>query len=105
MALGIGIMILAAGLSISIWAWQDDEATRQVPVTIFGSRGGLEIGRQVPGLQGRLTTVSGSLTLDAQNAEHPSQNSVPGDVARVQDGADLVVRDSEGNIKYRVTAE
>ena len=50
-------------------------------------------------------SLSDSAALDFGTAEPPAPHGGPGDVASVQDTADLVVRDAEGNIKRQETVK
>lgn len=99
-ALGVGILIIAVGVSVFVWSLQDSQGIGSVlrandgmPNEGFGPA--LTVANDV--------ALSDSAALDAKAAEPPASHDGPGDVANVQDMADLVVRDAEGNIKHQVT--
>ena len=99
-ALGVGILIIAVGVSVFVWSLQDSQGIGSVlrandgmPNEGFGPT--LTVANDV--------ALSDSAALDAKTAEPPALHGGPGDVANVQDRADLVVRDAEGNIKHQVT--
>jgi len=166
-ALGVGILILAAGISVSVWSPQRDQGAGPVPGAKEGRPAGLETVGELPGLPGRNTSgvgvsgdvspapygtsvsnsaeldsgrvglgltaaddaalsdsaaldadragrglitgddvgLSDSAVLEVQTAEPPAPDGGPVDVARVQDEADLVVRDAKGNIKQQETVK
>ena len=165
--LGVGILILGAGISLSVWPLQRDQGTGLVPGATEGRLAELETEGELPGLPARNTTgvgvsgdvspasygttvsdsaepdsggvgpgltaaddaalsdsaaldggragrgltagddvaLSDSAELEVQTAEPPAPDGGPGDVARVQDRADLVVRDAKGNIKQQETVK
>ena len=101
-ALGVGILIIAVGVSVFVWPLQDSQGIGSVlrandgmPNEGFGPT--LTVANDV--------ALSDSAALDAETAEPPRSHGGPGDVAKVQDRAHLVVRDAEGNIKYQDTVK
>ena len=160
--LGAGMLVLAGGVSVSVWLWQRDDGSGPAPGTNGEAPAGLERGSELPGLPVRNTTadetsvganpassgasvsdsaeleiqrggpapgqaeavqsedaggagqeltaangatVSDSAELEVQRGEPPPPRGGPGDAARVQDSADLVVRDASGNIKQQKTVK
>ncbi len=103
-AFAIGILTLAFGLSISVWQLRHDESAAKVEGKSQARPVSSELELELPDLPARHDTASNSATSDPQMAEPPVQRSGTGDVASVQDGAELVVRDAQGNIKLRETA-
>ena len=166
-ALGVGMLVLAGGISVSLLLSQRDNGQAPALGAASSAPGQLQTGVEVPGLPTRNTTgdgVSGgvrapahddkmsdsvemdavptgsgltgadnaiardsvemdataagsglttadkaivgdSAKVDIQQGEAAPPRSGPGDVASVQDGAELVVRDASGNIKQRKTAK
>ena len=103
-ALGVGILILAFGISIAAWSSQRDQGTGSVLSANEGrpaGDGGLGIGSGL--IAADDAALSDSAALDARRAEPPAPHGGTGDVASVQDTAVLVVRDAEGNIKSQKT--
>ena len=99
-ALGVGILILAIGISVFVWPLRENPGIDSV----LDASDGWPAGGDGPSL----TTVgdvalSDSVGLDAKTAEPSAQHGGPGDVAKVQDMAELVVRDANGDIKYQAT--
>ena len=99
-ALGVGILIIAVGVSVFVWPLQDSQGIGSVlrandgmPNEGFGPT--MTVANDV--------ALSDSAALDAKTAEPPRSHGGPGDVADVQDRAHLVVRDAEGNIKHQDT--
>ena len=100
-ALGVGILILAVGISVFVWPLKDNRDIGSVLIANDGST--------AEGVGPALTAandvaLSDSAALDAKRAEPPAQHGGPGDVANVQDRAYLVVRDADGNVKSQGTA-
>ena len=116
-ALGVGILILAVGIFVSVWPLQRDQSTGSVLKANEGRPAGLESEGELPGLPARNTTggvgpelataddaaLSDSAALESKAVEPPAPRGGPGDVANVQDRAVLVIRDAEGNIKQQET--
>ena len=148
-ALGVGILILAVGISVSVWTLQRDQGTSPMAGANEGKPAGLDTGGELPRLPARNATVNDSAELDAggvdpartaadgvavsdsvelragravggataagdatvsdsaelqvRTEDAPAPQGGPGDVASFQDGAELIVRDAEGNIKQQET--
>ena len=101
-ALGVGILILAVGISVFVWPSLGGQGGGSALKTNEGRPAG-EAG---PGLNAANdVALSDSAELDARTAEPTTPHGGPGDVASVQDTADLVVRDAEGNIKQQETVK
>ena len=66
---------------------------------------GLDVGVELGRVAADDATVSDSAELEVQTAEVPPARGGLGDVASVQDGAALVVRDAEGIIKNQETVK
>ena len=99
-ALGVGILILAIGISFFVWPLRENLGIDSV----LNASDGWPVG----GYGSSLITagdvaLSDSAGLDAKTAEPSARHGGPGDVANVQDRAELVVRDAEGNVKYQDT--
>ncbi len=99
-ALGVGILIIAVGISVFVWPLKDNQD--------IGSVLRANDGNTAEGVGSALTAandvaLSDSAALDAKTAEPPAQPGGPEEVANVQDRAYLVVRDAEGNIKHQDT--
>ena len=113
----MGILILVIGISVLVRPLQRDQDTGSALRAIESV--GLEgVGDMlslpalisaVEGVQGSVTVVSSGATVSdsvehaVNPAESPESHGGLGDVARVQDRADLVIRDAKGNVKYRET--
>ena len=165
-ALGTGVLVLAGGISVSLWFSQRDVGPAPALGAGRAAPAQLQTGVEVPGLPARNTTgdgvsvgaspaadaarmsdsveldagsagsgvtatdnavasdsakmdataadsgltaaadnvvVSDSAKMEIQPGEAAPPRGGPGDVASVQDSADLVVRDASGNIKQRTT--
>ena len=167
MALGVGILVLAGGISVSLWLSERDDGPAPALGAGETAPGQLQTGVEVPGLPARNSTgdgvgggaspvayddrMSGSAKMDATAAgsgltggtdamvsdqakmdaaaagsglpadddtsvsdlakmevppgEAAPHGGGPGDVASVQDSAELVVRDASGKIKQRKTVK
>ena len=57
----------------------------------------------LPGLPARNTSGASSPESGVRQEETPEPSGGPSDAANIEDSVDLVVRDSEGNIKQQVT--
>ena len=101
-ALGVGILILGAGISLSVWPLQRDQGTGLVPGATEGRLAELETEGELPGLPARNTTgvgVSGDVspasygTTVSDSAEPDSGGVGPGltaaDDAALSDSAAL----------------
>ena len=147
-AVGVGILILAAGISVSVWLLQRDPDNGALTRGNEGRLISLETGRELTSLPTGNATVSDSAELDAggvepdlttadsvtmndsieleagragrgvavatvsdsaelkfQTENAPAPPGGSGEVARFQDGADLIVRDAKGNIKQQETVK
>lgn len=118
-ALGVGILILVAGIFVAVSPFQDDSSAGPVLSAGEDRLDELEGGGALPGMPARISVGDGefeyisgvssgtsetdSSELDASTAEPPTPHGGPGDVASVQDTANLVVRDAKGNIKQHET--
>ena len=116
-ALGVGILILAIGISLLARPSQRNQDTGSVlsaneSVELGGGGDVLSLSALISAverLQGSVTVVSSgatvgdSVTHEVIPAGRPESHGGPGDVASVQDRAHLVVRDAEGNVKHRET--
>ena len=101
-ALGVGIVILAVGISVFVWPLQDSQGIGSV----LRANDGRPAGWAGPTLTvANDVALSDSTALDAKVVESPAPHGGPGDVANVQDRAYLVVRDAEGNIKHQDTVK
>ena len=112
---GIGILILATGISVSLWSPQGDQGNGPAAGANEGRAAALDAGVELPSLPARNTTGDGvrgdvssasfstiprdSAALEVQTVEPPAAYGGAVNVAGVQDGANLVVRDVEGKIK------
>ncbi len=112
-ALAIGILVLIVGLSVVVWPQLRDKGDGSVLKA--NESIGLESEGGPLGLPARLSagdeehrsvmdslsgnTVSDSTDSEVRTAEFPATHGGSGDVASVQDTAELVVRDAKGNIK------
>ena len=120
-AIGIGILILATGISVSLWSIQRDQRNNPAAGANEGRAAALDAEVELPSLPARNTTSDGvsgdvspassstiprdSAALEVQTVEPPAACGGTVNVASVQDGADLVVRDAEGKIKQRETVK
>ncbi len=99
-ALGVGILLIAVGISVFVWPLKDNQ---DIDSVLRANDGSTADGVGPALIAANDVALSDSALLDAERAEPPAQRGGPGDVANVQDRAYLVVRDAEGNIKHQDT--
>ena len=97
----VGILLLAGLISADIWLWQSDDGSGQAA----GTSPGTEDRFVLPGLPARNTSGASSPESDVRQEETPEPSGGPSDASNIEDSVDLVVRDSEGNIKHQETVK